>query len=197
MDTSKPGPLRERGHLTDAELAALAVPAGISPEALPAHLSECLACTRALSEWKEGLAAIADETGFIESRTAAEWEEASHATMARIRRSRSSAPSPAWRWAVAVAAALFVAVVALPLRSIWGSRPGSITEATSASGLASDRPARSARPASYRTELSQQDQVDDLLLRDVARMSRAEDDLGDPLDALAPEPRSVGTRGNL
>lgn len=187
MDTSKPGPLRERGHLTDAELAELAVPAGISPEALPAHLSECLACTRALSEWKEGLAAIADETGSFESRTAEEWEEASRATMSRIRRARS-APSPAWRWAVAAAAAIFVAVVALPLRSGWGSRPGSISDSTST---------HTARPDADRTELSQQDQADDLLLRDVARMSRADDDLGDPLDSLAPEPRSVATRVNL
>jgi hypothetical protein len=190
MDTSKPGPLRERGHLTDAELAALAVPAGISPEALPAHLSECLACTRALSEWKEGLAAIADETGSFESRTAEEWEEASRATMSRIRRARS-APSPAWRWAVAAAAAIFVAVLALPLRSGWGSRPGSISDS------ASTHTVRSARPDADGTELSQQDQADDLLLRDVARMSRAEDDLGDPLDSLAPEPRGVATRGNL
>jgi len=192
MDTPKPGPLAERGHLTDAQLAELAVPAGISPEGLPAHLSECLACTRALSEWKEALAAIADETGSLESRTAEEWAEASRATMSRIRRSRSSVPMPAWRWAVGVAAALLIAVVALPLRSGWSSRSGS------ASVSRPDRPARGAdADRSDRTELSQQDQADDLLLRDVARMSRADDDLGDPLDSLAPEPRNLATRGTL
>jgi hypothetical protein len=50
-------------HLTDDDLIALAVPSGATPEPLPAHLSECLDCSRALAEWKGALMDIgaADE----------------------------------------------------------------------------------------------------------------------------------------
>jgi hypothetical protein len=168
----------ETRHLTDGELCALAVPAGGSPEALPRHLSDCLACTRALSEWKAALAEVADDSGPLDGRTEHDWDLAAARTMARVRKS-SMVPARAvtsMRWAVGLAAVLLLTVLSLPLRRNGGS--------TRLSSMAEHD----------RAELSGQDQADDDLLRDVARMARADDDLGDPLDALAPEPRAASNR---
>ena len=165
-------------HLTDGELCALAIPAHGSPEALPRHLSDCLACTRALSEWKEALSSVADDSGSLDSRTERDWELAGRRTMERIRRSpRIDRRIASMRWAVGIAAALLLAVLALPLR------PGGASRLPPAADHDRDR-----------AELSGQDQADDALLRDVARMSRAEDELGDPMDSLVPEPRTSSNR---
>ena len=156
---------KELRHLTDAELFAIALPAAGAPEALPAHLSDCLACSRALVGWKTAvrdLAAEGDEA--VARRTPEEWEAAQAKTMAAVRRSRLAGRALPLRWAVSVAAVLLLFAVAIPLqRSV--SVPGG-TQTSS--------------------DLSAQDQADDALLRDVARLSGGED--RSPWGALAPEP---------
>ncbi|HYX22428.1 MAG TPA: hypothetical protein VFA98_16410, partial [Thermoanaerobaculia bacterium] len=47
-------------HLSDAELFALAAPAAGEPEALPAHLSACRDCARALREWKVAMGDVGE-----------------------------------------------------------------------------------------------------------------------------------------
>jgi hypothetical protein len=169
-------------HLTDGELCALAIPAHGSPEALPRHLSDCLACTRALSEWKEALSSVADDAGPSDSRTERDWDLTAKQTLERIRRSpRIDRRIASMRWAVGIAAALLLAVLALPLRPGGSSRLSPAAE-------------RDRDHEHERAELSGQDQADDALLRDVARMSRAEDELGDPMDSLVPEPRTSSNR---
>lgn len=162
--------IREHGdHLTDAELFAAALPAGGRPEALPAHLSECLACSRAMAEWKGAIRELASEDAApIAERSAAEWTEAEERTLALLRRTRRRRPHMPLRWAVAAAAVLFLVVLLLPARH-------------------PDRTAamRSADPS----ELTPEDQADDALLRDVARLSRGED--GGTWNMLAPDPRSA------
>jgi hypothetical protein len=156
-------------HLTDAELFAGALPAAGQPEALPAHLSECLACSRSLAEWKTAVRELAsDDAAPIASRSPAEWTAAENRTLARLRRTRPRRPRMPLRWAVAAAAVLFVVALLLPTR-----RP--------------DRSAAQQRPLDA-SELSAQDQADDALLRDVARLSRGED--GGTWNTLAPDPRT-------
>ena len=158
-------------HLTDAELFGIALPAAGAPEALPAHLSECLACSRALTAWKAAVRDLATEgEDVVERRTAEEWQDAQSKTMAAIRRTRFSGTVLPWRWAASIAAVLLLVAVAVPLqRSI--SRERGAAQASS--------------------ELSAQDQADDNLLRDVARLSRGDD--RSSWGALAPEP-DPGTR---
>lgn len=176
MESMKPAPR----HLTDAELGALAIPAAGVPEALPAHLSDCLACTRALNEWKSALAAVGDEGGPLDARTEEDWGMLAESTMDRIRVAPLRHSSTAVRWTVGVAASLLLAVLSVPIRN--AARP--------------DRPAGGRDGG--RTELSGQDQADDALLRDVARMARAEDDGGEIWDSLAPEPGpSIRKEGTL
>ena len=156
-------------HLTDAELFAGALPAAGQPEALPAHLSECLACSRALAEWKSAVRELATEDAApIAARTPAEWTAAEDSTLALIRRARRRRPRMPLRWAVAAAAVLFVVALLLPTR---GRERGN----------AAERPLDAA-------ELSAQDQADDALLRDVARLSRGDD--GGTWNTLAPDPRT-------
>jgi hypothetical protein len=155
-------------HLTDPELFTLAIPPVGEPEALPQHLSECLACSRALQEWKSAVRETADEEMEpLERRSAAEWEALENRTIEAMRGSARGRRQAALRWAVpAAAAALLLAGLLLPSR----------------------RPARSAAPRAetVATQLSAQDQRDDALLRDVARLSRGEDVA--PWNGLAPEP---------
>ena len=81
MDTKVPG-----AHLTDAELFGLALPPAGEPEALPAHLSECGACGRALQAWKTAVRDLAREGAEpIDRRTPAEWKTAGDRTLAAIR----------------------------------------------------------------------------------------------------------------
>lgn len=159
MNLSKPN-----RHLTDDALFALALPAAGVPEALPAHLSECLACSRALSEWKNAVRDLAAEGDDAVARRSPEaWAAAEERTMRAIRRARVGAKTIPLKWAVAVAASLLLFVIALPIERAA---------------------AHHSRAAA--TELSAQDQADDALLRDVARLSRGDD--GGGWSSLVPVP---------
>jgi hypothetical protein len=161
MDLSK-----EMRHLTDAELFGIALPAAGAPEALPEHLSDCLACSRALTEWKAAVRALAAEgDNAVARRSPEEWDEAQAKTMAAVRRSRFTGRTLPLRWAMSAAAVLLLFAVAIPLQ-----RSASLRQ----------------RSAAQASELSAQDQSDDTLLRDVARLSRGDD--GSSWGALAPEP---------
>jgi hypothetical protein len=156
-------------HLTDAELFTLAVPPVGEPEALPRHLSECFKCSRALQEWKLAVREIADEdTEAMDRRTPAEWEGLENETIAAMRRAGRNRRAPALQWAVSIAACLLLGALLLP-----AIRKG---------GNGASRRAAAA--------LAAQDQKDDALLRDVARLSRGED--GGSWNTLAPEPGAVG-----
>lgn len=142
-------------HLTDAELFGLALPPAGEPEALPAHLSECGACGRALQTWKSAVRELArQDAGPIDRRSPAEWTAAEERTLAVIRRSRMRSRFPV-RWAVGLAAALIVGALLLPLRR-----------------TSLDVPAGA--PAGQTEELSAADLADDTLLRDVAVKARGE-----------------------
>ncbi|MDQ2871407.1 MAG: hypothetical protein M3S32_11725 [Acidobacteriota bacterium] len=154
-------------HLTDAELFGLAIPAAGAPEALPSHLSDCLACSRALQEWKGAVRELGGEMGPIGARTSEAWAEAEDQTMRAIRRAGSVRRGTPLRWGVGIAASLLLIALAVPMRR---SDPAAIP----AAGMAA-------------SDLSPQDQADDALLRDVARLASAEDPAGS-WDALVPEP---------
>ena len=157
-------------HLSDEDLFALAIPAAGIPEALPSHLSDCLACTRALSTWKSAVRELASDAGPLDRRTPAQWAMAEDRTLEALRRARAGRRSRPLRWAVGIAASLLIAVLAIPLRHAVGF-------------------GRSVSPDN--AALSAQDQADDALLRDVARMSRAEDSGNDgSWNTLVPEPGS-------
>jgi hypothetical protein len=157
----------DQTHLTDAELFNLAVPPVGEPEALPRHLSQCWICSRALQEWKSAVRELADEeTEELDRRTAGEWEALEEKTIEAMRRSSRTRSAPGVKWAVSIAASLLLAILLLPAR-----RPGS---------------SAAARPAGTVAVLSAQDQKDDALLRDVARLSQGEDN--GSWSNLAPEP---------
>jgi len=153
----------ETPHLNDQELFELALPPAGEPEPLPRHLSECLECSRALQAWKTAVRELAQEDAdVIERRSARDWQLREEKTLDAIRRTRRIRPR--MRWAIAVAATFVLAAFLLPLRRA---------------------PIPAALPAV--SELSAQDQADDALLRDVARLTRAEDSESG-WSALAPEP---------
>ena len=165
-------------HLSDADLFTLAVPPAGEPEALPGHLSECLACSRALSEWKTAVRDLADEDAdVLAQRSEAEWNALEEKTLSALRRNRGRAARTSWRWLAAIAAALLLFALALPLRQ------------------RSQRPAPAAAASS--AEMSPQDQADDALLRDVARLSRGDEGAGDDWDSLVPDPQAVEKSGKL
>jgi hypothetical protein len=162
----------ESPHLTDPELFTLALPPAGEPEALPRHLSECGECARAFSEWKTAVADLADEEAdVLRRRSATDWEALEDQTIAAIGRTRIGASRHRARWALA-AAVLALLAAALPL---W-LKP----------------PARAPAPATSAAVLSAQDQADDALLHDVARLARAEDDASRFWNSLAPEPAAPG-----
>jgi hypothetical protein len=170
---NRPTDTGRRGHLTEAELFGLAVPPAGEPEALPGHLSECFACSRALSEWKAAVRDLAsEETEAIDSRSDAEWTALEDRTIAAIRRSRAGRRA-SWRWVATIAAALALFALALPLRH---RGPRSATASVSASS----------------SEMSAQDRADDALLRDVARLSRGEESADDDWSSLVPDPDGNG-----
>jgi len=161
-------PLTSAHHLTKGDLFTLAVPPAGEPEALPGHLSECSSCSRALSEWKTAVRDLAgSETDALSRRTPREWEALENRTLETIRGARMGGRRRLGWWAAAVAAAVLLFAVALPV-SHMRSRP------TAGSTLAA--------------EFTTQDQEDDLLLRDVARLSRADEGTGGSWSSLAPEP---------
>lgn len=154
-------------HLTDAELFGLALPPAGEPEALPAHLSECGACGRALQNWKAAVRDLArDDAGPIDRRTPAQWREAEERTLALIHRARVSRRFPV-RWAAGLAAAILVAVLLLPGRGMRAPAPAS-------------------SPATEAAELSAGDRADDTLLRDVNLL--ASSDSSGVWNAFAAEP---------
>ncbi|MGH9317355.1 MAG: hypothetical protein ACRD1P_09630 [Thermoanaerobaculia bacterium] len=155
----------ETPHLTDQELFELALPPAGQPEALPRHLSGCLACSRALQAWKGAVRELAQEDAdVIEQRSPREWEALEETTLEAIR--RSGRIRPRLRWAIAIAASLVLVALLVPAR-------------------------RTAAPAPMQAsaELSPQDQADDALLREVASLTQAEDSESG-WSALAPEPSS-------
>ena len=165
------------GHLTDSALFALAAPAAGEPEALPAHLSRCRDCARALREWKAAMGAVGEgEAGELARRSDEEWRAKEDATLEAIRRAaRPRRPVHAWRWALAAAASLFVAALVLS-----GRRPAPAPPAVAAA-----RPtlpaAASAAPSS---ELSAEDAADDRLLREASYLAGGGDvDSGSGLEA--------------
>ena len=152
-------------HLTEPELFSLALPASGEPEALPAHLSECLSCSRVLQQWKGAVRDLAaEDEEVLGRRAAARWEALEDQTIAAIRRSRSGASRKRVQWALSIAASLVLAVFLLP-----GLRP---------SGNA-------AAPASA-ASLSAEDARDDALLREVDQLASGEDAAS--WNTLAPEP---------
>lgn len=154
-------------HLADSELFSLAVPPVGEPEALPRHLSECWSCSRALQEWKSAVRELADEeTEELDRRSPAEWEALEEKTIEAMKRTGRIRPASATRWAVLIAACLLLAVFLIPSRRAV--------------------PAAARRSNARLATLSAQDQRDDLLLRDVARLSQ--DDDSDSWSTLAPEP---------
>jgi hypothetical protein len=160
-------------HLSDGDLFVLAMPPVGEPEALPRHLSECVSCSRAFSEWKVAVRDLVErDTDALSRRTSREWETLEDRTLEAIRATRLERRRRLGRWAVAaVAASLLLFALLVPL-------------------------ARSARrPAAVQAvaaQLSTQDREDDLLLRDVARLSRGDDGTGGSWNSLAPEPEKAG-----
>lgn len=157
-------------HLTDAELFALALPPAGEPEALPAHLSLCDDCGRALQTWKAAVRELAHaDAEPIARRTPAQWKSAEDATLAAIRVASGRRRFPL-RWAAGLAAAVLVAVLLLPVRS----------------SLILARGPAPAPPASEPSEMSAGDRADDRLLHDVNRMARG--DAGGVWNAFVGEP---------
>jgi len=157
-------------HLTDADFFTLAMPPAGEPEALPRHLSECLACSRQFSEWRSATRELANEgMDSLRNRSAADWEAMEERTIEAIRGLRRPKPR-LWRWAMAVAASLLLFALAVPLRR----------------GRTSPH-----APAAPAQTLSTQDQADDALLRDVARLARSEDENSRLYREIAPEPSAA------
>jgi hypothetical protein len=154
--------------LSEGDLFTLAVPPAGEPEALPRHLSECSSCSRAFSEWKAAVRDLAGrDTDALSRRAPREWEALEERTLEAIRGARVGRSRRLGWLAAAVAAAVLLFAVALPV-SRTTSRP-------------------TARPT-LAAQFTTQDQEDDLLLRDVARLSRADEGSGGSWSALAPEP---------
>jgi hypothetical protein len=167
---SKGNPPAREAHLTDTDFFTLAMPPAGEPEALPRHLSECLACSRQFSEWRSAVRELGSEgMDALRNRSAADWEAREDQTIEAIRRLRRPKPR-LWRWAVAVAASILLFALAIPL---WRGRP------------------RTAVAAASTQTLSAQDQADDALLRDVARLARSEDDNSRLYREIAPEPSAA------
>ena len=160
-------PKIDNRHLTDGELFNLAVPPVGEPEALPRHLSECFSCSRLLQEWKSAVRDLADEeTEELDRRSSADWEALEEKTIEAMKRAGRTRRTPAVKWAVSIAASLLLAILLIPAR-----KPGR---------------AAVAQPAGTIAAFSAQDQKDDALLRDVARLSQDED--SGSWSTLAPEP---------
>jgi len=155
-------------HLSDGDLFTLAVPPAGEPEALPRHLSECVACSRAFSEWKTAVRDLAErDTDALSRRSPREWEALEERTLATIREARIGRGRRLGWWAAAIAASILLFAVAVPF---------------------SREPKRLAGRQTVAAQFTTQDQEDDLLLRDVARLARAEEGTGGAWNSLVPEP---------
>ena len=157
-------------HLTDDALFALAVPTAGVPEALPPHLMECHACSRALTEWKSAVRELGDrDEEALAGRSLEEWTAAEDATLAALRQAGEPGRGRPQhlRWALPVAASLLLVLL-----------------------LARGREVSSVAPAVAEDEvaaLSPQDRADDALLRDVERLA-ADEEAEAGWDDLAPDP---------
>jgi hypothetical protein len=154
-------------HLSDEQLFALAVPPAGAPEPLPAHLLDCLTCSRALAEWKSALREIgAEDENVLARRTPEEWNAAEEETLAAIRRAgpAGSGSSRPLGWAVAAAASLLL------FAFLVGGR-------------------ETAAPVAFddSSGFSAQDRADDALLRDVDRLASGEE-AGSGWSSLVPDP---------
>jgi hypothetical protein len=155
------------GHLSDDQLYALAFPPAGAPEPLPAHLLDCLTCSRALAEWKSALREIgAADENVLARRTPEEWNAAEGETLAAIRRAgpAGSGSSRPLTWAVAAAASLLVVAFL-----VGGRDPAAPVAFDDSSGF------------------SAQDRADDALLRDVDRLASGEE-AGPGWSSLVPDP---------
>jgi hypothetical protein len=165
-------PERPTAHLSDEELYALALPPAGQPEALPAHLSLCRACSRALSEWKQAVAELAGEAdSAMARRSTADWEARAKETMDRVRASGA----PGRRGSRQAVVGLLLAASMLLFALLAPRRPDTAVPAPGNTTASS--------------ELSPADQEDDDLLRDIQRVARGEE-LWNPLpadDTLADE----------
>jgi anti-sigma factor RsiW len=157
---------RPAAHLTDEELFGLALPPVGQPEALPAHLSACRACSRALQEWKQAVGELAAEAdGALDRRAAADWDVRSRETMEKIR--ASGAPARRGSRQAVVGLLLAAAMLLFALLAPRQQAPGPVAPVEAAASA----------------ELSPADEADDALLRDVQRLARGEE-IWNP---LAPE----------
>ncbi len=159
-------------HLSDAQLFALAAPAAGEPEALPAHLSLCRDCARALREWKAAVGAVGEaDAGELARRSPEEWRAREDETLEAIRKAGSHRHSiPAWRWALAAAASLVVAVLVLTARRTAPPVAAVAAHATPAVAASSD--------------MSAADAADDRLLRDASYLAGGGDvDSGSGLES--------------
>jgi hypothetical protein len=145
-------------HLTDDALFALAVPTAGVPEALPPHLMECLACSRALTEWKSAVRELGDrDEGALAERSDEEWTAAEDATLAAVLKAGPPGrrrPNT-WKWALPVAASLLLVIVLARGRDVPAPATVSAEDEIAA--------------------LSPQDRADDALLRDVERLAGDEE----------------------
>jgi hypothetical protein len=156
-------------HLTDDALFALAMPAAGVPEALPAHLLECLPCTRALADWKSAVRDLGEkDEDALDRRTSEDWTAAEDATLLAIRREGAPGRGRArtLKWALPAAASLLL------FAFLVTGRP--------------DSPAAS-DPSDDVAGLSATDRADDSLLRDVDRLASGEENTGG-WGTLIPEP---------
>jgi hypothetical protein len=163
-------PTLRTGHLTDEELFGLAVPPAGEPEALPAHLLKCPECGRAFQEWKAAVRELGrEDVEPVTSRSPEQWHAAENRTIEALRRLGGRRRFRSLPWAIGLAASVLLAVLLLP--GTEPSRPA---------------PASTAVRGSDRAELSAEDAADDLLLRQVASLSRGED--AADWNVLAPDP---------
>ena len=159
------------GHLSDDRLFALAVPPAGAPEPVPAHLLECVACSRSLSDWKNALREIgAADENVLARRTPEEWSAADGKTLAAIRRAgpAGTGSSRHLTWALATAASLLLFAL-----------------------LVGGRERVAPVPFDDSSGLTAEDRADDALLRDVDRLASGEE-AGPGWSSLVPDP-SDGT----
>ncbi|MEO8348894.1 MAG: hypothetical protein ABI610_08285 [Acidobacteriota bacterium] len=132
-------------------------------------MMECVACSRALSEWKGAVRDLVDrDDEALAARSADDWAAAEEATLAAVR--RAGAPGrgrpQVLRWALPLAASLFLVLLLAPGRDVASPTTASNDETAG---------------------LSAQDRADDALLRDVEELAMGEGSATDWYE-LAPDP---------